>query len=62
MREIVKAVYENGNFCLLEPLKIQLVEGQVLRLTIIKVEEDGENDLHEEEKDKDWTITIQNSI
>lgn len=51
MEEIVRAVYENGNFRPLEPLKIQLDEEQVVRLTIIKIEENDENELHKEGKD-----------
>ncbi len=53
MEETVKAVYENGNFRPLEPLKIQLDEGQVVKLIIIKIEEDEEHELNQKEKKQD---------
>ncbi len=53
MKQIIKAVYENGCFRPLEPQKIQLDEGQIVWLTIIKVEKDKQDEIPEEKNNQD---------
>ncbi len=51
MEQTIKAVYENGCFKPLEPLKFQIDEGQIVRLTIIKVEKEVEGFKEENNQD-----------
>ncbi len=53
MEQTIKAVYENGCFKPLEPLKVQLDEGQIVLLTVIKVEDDEQGEISKKENNQD---------
>ena len=53
MEETINAVYENGYFIPLEPLKIQLEEGQIVRLIITKAEKDEQDKDSKKENNQD---------
>jgi predicted DNA-binding antitoxin AbrB/MazE fold protein len=53
MNQTIKAVYENGYFKPLEPLKNRIEEGQIVKLTITIIEEFEQSKTPNEEKNQD---------
>ncbi len=53
MNQTIKAIFENGYFKPLEPLKIQIEEGQIVKLTISSIKESEQNKSLSEEKNQD---------